>query len=75
MDVVCGLGVEVCIYVCVCYGYALSQDSRLCRLGNALRAAHMYRFTNGLAKAVIWRMVDLIVDEGLCDKHQMRTHV
>lgn len=51
------------------------QEGRLRKLGYALRAAHLYGFTNGLAKAVIWRMVDLVMDEGLCEKHQMRMHV
>ena len=50
----------------------LSQDDCLRRLGNALRAAHLHGFTNGLAKAVLWRMV---VDEGICEKHQLRMYV
>ena len=65
----------VCDYISKLYNVLLSQDGRLRKLGNALRGAYMYGFTNGLSKALIWQMVDLVVSEGLCDKHQLKIHV
>ena len=74
MKLVCGCECEY-IYIRIYYVYTLLQDGRLRKLGNALRGAQMYGFTNGLSKALICRMVDLVIEEGLCDKHQMKMHV
>ena len=56
--------------------FIISQDPQLRKLGNAVRGgACIYGFTDGLSKSVIWRMVDLVMEEGLCEKHQIRIHM
>ena len=42
----------------------------LFKLGGAAKGAQLHGYTNGLSKALIWRMVDLVIDNWLCPKHQ-----
>ena len=35
--------------------------------------AQYHGFTNGLSKALSWRLVDIVTSTGLCDKHRLQS--
>ena len=51
------------------------EDPRMDNLVNAVKAANLLTYEDGLCKGVIWNMVNLISNHGLCPKHKLDYYV
>ena len=74
VEALVGVGVWVCGYVGVISDF-FHKDPRLQQLGCAIRGAQLHGFTNGLSKALSWRLVDIVIQHGLCSNHSLSLHV
>lgn len=41
----------------------------------AIRLAILHGYTNGIAKALMMRIVDLVVDHGVCSEHELKLNL
>ena len=51
------------------------EDPRMGDLVNAVKAANLLTYQDGLCKSIIWNMVNLISNHGLCPKHKLDYYV
>ena len=62
-------------YACLLHITQMCFFCYTCPLGTALRGAQLHGYTNGLSKALSWRIVDLVTMYRLCSQHSISLHV